>query len=40
MIKKLSSKKRYILTKELKKTIAGGFHDGFIWGSTVKIKKH
>ncbi len=40
MINKLGSKKRYTLTRELKKTMAGGFHDGFIWGGTVKIKKH
>ena len=39
MIKRLGSKNRYTLTREIKKTIKEGFHDGFIWGSMLKIKK-
>ena len=38
MIKKLGSKNRYTLTRKIKKTMAEGFHDGFIWGSMLKKK--
>lgn len=40
MIKRLGSKNRYTLTREIKKTMKEGFHDGFIWGSMLKIKKN
>ena len=39
MINKLGSKQKYTLTREIKKTMKEGFHDGFIWGSMLKIKK-
>ena len=38
MIKKLGSKNRYTLTREIKKTMKEGFHDGFIWGTMLKRK--
>ena len=38
MIKKLGSKQKYTLTKRIRKTMAEGFHDGFIWGSMLKRK--
>ena len=37
MIKRLGSKQKYTLTREIKKTMKEGFHDGFIWGTKVKI---
>ena len=40
MIKRLGSKNRYTLTREIRKTMKEGFHAGFIWGSTVKIKNN
>jgi len=40
MIKRLGSKNRYTLIREIKKTMKEGFHDGFIWGSILKIKKN
>jgi hypothetical protein len=40
MIKRLGSKQKYTLTREIKKTMKEGFHDGFIWGTMLKIKKN
>jgi hypothetical protein len=38
-IKWVKSKKKCTLTRELKKKMVEGFHDGFIWGTKVKRKK-
>ena len=38
MINKLGSKQKYTLIREIRKTMAEGFHAGFIWGSTIKRK--